>query len=74
MKITVKAHPRSRRTEIRKINDSEYELWFNVPPVEGRANEKIVEMLAEYFEIAKRRVVLLSGEKSKVKTFKIYEI
>ncbi len=73
MKITVKAHPRSKRSEIKKLAENNYEVWFNVAPVQGKANEKIVEMLAGYFEIAKRRVVLLSGEKGKIKTFKIYE-
>ncbi len=73
MKITVKAHPRSKKNEVKKLSESEYELWFNVPPVEGRANEKIIEMLAKHFDIGKRRVVLLSGEKGKIKTFKIYE-
>ena len=41
------------------------------PPVEGRANEALVEFLARLFEVARRDVVLVAGETSRQKRFEI---
>ncbi|HIC09134.1 MAG TPA: DUF167 domain-containing protein, partial [Aquificales bacterium] len=43
----------------------------NQPPEKGRANERIAELLAEYFDIPKSRVRLVRGETSKEKVFEI---
>ncbi len=70
MKITVRAHPRSKKNEIREVAQNSYELWFHVPPIDGKANEKIIEMLAKHFGVAKSKLTLISGAKSKVKIFR----
>lgn len=40
-------------------------------PVEGAANKAVIEALSEHFSIAKSRIFLVSGAKSKVKRFAI---
>jgi uncharacterized protein (TIGR00251 family) len=41
------------------------------PPEDGRANKALVKLLAEYFEIPKKSIVILAGEKSRKKRIRI---
>ena len=71
MKITVKAHPKSKIEKIEQTDRFEYAVFFNVPPEGGKANRKICEMLAKYFSVPKSLVQIRAGDKS---TAKIIEI
>jgi uncharacterized protein (TIGR00251 family) len=42
-------------------------IALNAPPVENRANEVLVAWLAEYFEVPRRQVQLVSGQTSRKK-------
>ncbi len=48
-----------------------YKVSVKEAPVAGRANEAIVRALAEYFEVGRARVRLVSGQTSKQKIFEI---
>ena len=71
MIIKVKAHPNSKKQELRQLIDGSFEIWIYQAPEHGKANEKIAEMLAEFFAVAKSLVVLVSGASAKFKTFEI---
>ncbi|MBU6447243.1 DUF167 domain-containing protein [Patescibacteria group bacterium] len=71
MKVRVKAHPKSKKQQLYQLIDGSFEVWVHDLPVDNRANEKIAEMLAEFFKVPKSSVVLKSGASSKNK---IYEI
>ncbi|PIU36127.1 hypothetical protein COT03_00700, partial [Candidatus Shapirobacteria bacterium CG07_land_8_20_14_0_80_39_18] len=43
----------------------------NQPPLEGKANRAVIEVLATYFKVKRNNIILLSGERSKNKTFEI---
>lgn len=44
---------------------------INAPPVDGLANQAVIEFLANYFSIPKNQCILSHGEMSRVKTFLI---
>lgn len=71
MKIKVKAKPNSRKNEIIKLGVDYYEVKVTVPPEKGKANEKIRELLAKYFNVPKSRIELVSGESFKEKVFEV---
>jgi hypothetical protein len=48
-----------------------YKVSVKEAPVDGRANDAIIRALAEYFDVAKSSVKLLSGHTSKQKIFEI---
>lgn len=48
-----------------------YKVWIKDAPIEGKANEAIVRVLAEYFNISKSSIRLVSGQTSKQKVFEI---
>lgn len=40
-------------------------------PIEGQANTAVIEALSEFFNVAKSRIFIVGGEKSKLKRFAI---
>jgi hypothetical protein len=71
MFITVYANPRSRFEKVEKLSEKEYRLSFNVVPEKGRANQKIIEMLSEYFSVPKSSIEIKLGRTSHEKVVEI---
>ena len=74
MKIFIKASPGAKYERIEKIDSlgkDHYSVWVKEPPVKGKANQAIINVLAEYFKIAPSRVKIVSGYASRQKTIEI---
>ena len=71
MKIFIKVHPNANKERIEKIDGNHYSVWVKEPPVKGKANQAIINVLAEYFKIAPSRVKIVSGYTSRQKTIEI---
>ena len=56
---------------LKKISQTEVEVWVHEMPVAGKANRAIIELLSEELEIPKSCINLKSGSASKQKTFEI---
>jgi len=74
VKISVVAHPNSKKPRLVKDLLGTLHVYVSQPPLEGKANNAVIETLAEYFSVKKSNVVLISGEKSKHKVFEIIEL
>ncbi|MGB9683002.1 MAG: DUF167 domain-containing protein [bacterium] len=70
MRITVKVKPNSSREGI-EIEDGIYIATLKAPPVEGRANEALIELLSEYFKKARSKIDIVSGHKSRIKIIEL---
>lgn len=71
MKINVIAHPNAKKPRIEKDLLGTIHVYVHEPPLEGKANRAVQEALANYFEVKKSFVILISGERSKNKLFEI---
>jgi uncharacterized protein len=71
MKITITAHPNSKRPKIEKDMFCNLHVYVKEPPLEGKANHAVRVALADHFHTKKSNVFLISGEKSKIKIFEI---
>lgn len=71
MKIFVSVKPNARREEVQKVDDTHFVVRANAPAREGRANKRVEELLAEYFDVPKMSVWLIGGRTSKEKIFEI---
>ena len=67
MKIEVHVKPNARKKYIEKAADGTYKVSVNAPPHDGRANEAVIELLAEHFGVAKHSVAILRGHTGKKK-------
>lgn len=70
-------YPRAKRETAHLFGKSShsdtgvYKVYVSVPPVEGRANQRIIELLADFFKVKKSRITIISGLKSKEKTITV---
>lgn len=71
MKIFVKAKPGKKENKIIKLSENIFEVRVKEPPEEGRANEAIIKLVADYFNVPKSRVKIISGGKNKQKILEI---
>jgi uncharacterized protein (TIGR00251 family) len=71
MKISVKVKLHSKEEKIEKIDDDNFMVWTKELPIENRANEAIIKILADYFNVSASSVEIISGFKSKHKKIEI---
>jgi uncharacterized protein (TIGR00251 family) len=71
MKITAQIKPNSRKESVEPTADGTYIIRVNAPPVEGKANERVIELLSTFFNVPKSKIKLTSGQKSKRKVFQV---
>ena len=80
MRIIVKAKARAKENKIvppaqklfKNNNENEYfSISVKEPPEKGRANDAIKKIIADYFHINYKNVVLLGGFSTKMKIFEI---
>ena len=72
--IKVKIVPGSSKDKIIGVYNDALKIAITAPPVEGKANKKCIAYLAKYFEVAKSKIEIISGQTSKNKLIKIYDI
>ncbi len=71
MKISITAHPNSKKPRIEGDNQNGLHVFVKEPPVDGKANEAVRRALAEYFKVAPSLVTLVRGGGGKRKVFEI---
>ena len=69
--FAVKVHPRARKNAITGAVGDALKLALTTPPVEGRANQAVIEFLAEVLEIPRASVTIASGETSRRKVVRV---
>ena len=67
MRISVKVKPNARKNEVQQLEGNQYQVFVNASPIDGKANEKLIEVLSEYFDKPKRNINIVSGFTSKTK-------
>lgn len=70
MRLSVKVKAKARKSSVEITGDSAV-VAVTAPATKGKANEAVTELLAKHFQIAKSKVILLRGEKSRKKLFEI---
>jgi len=70
MKIQVKVKPNSRSEEISREGGS-FIVKVKEPPKEGKANQAVIKLLAEYFSVPQSQVRILSGFRSRNRVIEI---
>jgi uncharacterized protein (TIGR00251 family) len=66
--FSVHVQPRASRNELCGMQGNELKVRLTSPPVEGEANKLCIEFFAKLFGVAKSRIRIIAGEKSRHKT------
>src|SRR5688572_1196850 len=65
--IDVRVIPRATKAGIAGIRDGALLVRLHAPPVEGAANDELIEILAAALGVPRRAVTILSGARSRNK-------
>jgi len=66
--LAVRVTPRARKNEIVEVlSDGTLKIRLTAPPVEGKANQALVEFLAEVLEVPRSRLEIVAGESGRDK-------
>ena len=69
--IRVKVKARSRESSLERTSDGTWLARVKAPPIEGRANHELIELVAEHFGCGRYAVSIKSGESSRLKLVRI---
>ncbi len=71
--ITLALHvqPGAKKTQLAGLHGESLKIRLAAPPVEGRANEALLEFIAGLFEVPVRNVQLIQGAQSRQKRVEI---
>ncbi|MBL7084558.1 MAG: DUF167 domain-containing protein [Candidatus Omnitrophica bacterium] len=71
MNISVKVKPQAKEDKVKRIGLDNYVVWVKAKAVEGKANQAVIKVLSEYFDIAKSKLVLIKGKRTRDKIFMV---
>jgi uncharacterized protein (TIGR00251 family) len=69
--VRVRAKPNSRMEYIKHVEKDLYEVAVKEPPEDNRANKRIIEILAENFNVSKSNIKLVRGSRARIKIFEV---
>jgi uncharacterized protein (TIGR00251 family) len=71
--VTIKVYvqPGAKCTEIVGLHADSLKIRLNAPPIEGRANDALLKLVAHLFDVPKQQIALKRGVQSKYKTITI---
>jgi uncharacterized protein (TIGR00251 family) len=68
VRFEVRVQPRASRTEIAGEYNGAIKVRLSAPPVDGAANDALVNLLADELSVPRRDVSIVSGASSRSKT------
>ena len=69
--IDVRVIPRAGRSGLAGTRDGALLVRLNAPPVDGAANDELIEVLAKALGVPKRAVTLVAGDRSRRKRVRV---
>jgi hypothetical protein len=69
--VEVRVKPRSKHDRITLSADRKIDVAVTSPPVDGKANEHVIRLLAKQVGVPKSAISIVKGELSKIKVFRI---
>ncbi len=71
MLIKVYVTPNAREARVVKVSDDYFEVRVDERAVGGRANKRLLELLAEHFKVQKSRISILKGTRTRNKLVQV---
>ncbi|MFA5936085.1 MAG: DUF167 domain-containing protein [Patescibacteria group bacterium] len=66
-RFTVRIIPNASRSELVGFENSAWKIRLAAPPVDGKANEKLVRFLADLLDLSLSEIEIVKGQTSKTK-------
>jgi uncharacterized protein len=65
--LHVRVIPRAQRSQLAGIREGALLVRLSAPPVEGAANDALIELLADALRVPRRSISVAAGDRSRVK-------
>ena len=69
--LQIKVKPNSRASVLEQAADGTWVARVKAPPVDGKANAELVELVAEHWKCRKADVTIKSGASGRMKLVKV---
>ena len=69
--LAVRVRPGAKKNDVAGIHAGAVKISLTAPPVDGRANEALIEFVAELLRIPRAGIAILSGASSRMKVLRI---
>jgi uncharacterized protein (TIGR00251 family) len=69
--IALHCQPGAKKTEVQGEHDGRLKLRLAASPVEGKANEALIQWLSKTLEIRRANIELLAGDLSRLKRVRV---
>lgn len=69
--LTLHVQPGAKQSAIAGLHGDALKIRLAAPPIEGRANEALLEFIAQIFQVPQRNVSLIQGAQSRHKRVEI---
>lgn len=70
--LNVKVLPKSSRDEVIGMEEGICRVKIKAPPVDGKANKALIKVLADKFNLPKKKIEIISGWTSRFKRVRIH--
>jgi uncharacterized protein len=70
----VRVQPRAKRNAVQPAAGGGVKVYVTAPPEDGRANEAVVEAIAEWLGVKRRQVEIVSGATNRNKVVRVTNI
>ena len=74
VRFTVRLQPRASKNEIAGLHGHALRVRVTAPPVDGLANEALIDFLSQALQLPRRNVCIVSGFTSRTKVVEISEV
>lgn len=71
MYIKVRVFPKAKQEEFKKKSENSFEIKVKEKAERNMANNRIIDILAEHFDIKREKIKLINGHQSPSKMFSV---
>ena len=71
LKIAVSVKPNAKKAEVIKLSDGAYRVSVRAPPRDGKANEAVIDLFADYLGVSRSAVKIIRGHASRHKVLEV---
>ena len=73
MYLKIKVHPNSKKNEITRRGEDSFEVYVRAKPLEGKANDAVLDVLAEFLNVSRSKVRLIRGAMARNKIVELID-
>lgn len=72
--LKIKVKPNSKQQALQKEADGSFTVHLKSPPVEGKANQELIQFLAKHLGVPKSQIMIKSGLSSRHKFVEVPDV